>query len=170
MKTAQFATCFELISNFTCTSLRDWNACNNSINFLLTLWSRMTCAFRYVQITSAIALNQNVLANLIPRIVEAYIEGRLLQVLDDGGNSNPLDDPDTLREEMTQIPQIIRFVYPTCGEFLLRRFMELSNQYQVGFTVGVEDRWNWGNSSKGTWNCRRRSRIWRVLAVIWGEE
>ena len=84
MKTAQFATCFELISNFTCTSLRDWNACNNSINFLLTLWSRMTCAFRYVQITSAIALNQNVLANLIPRIVEAYIEGRLLQVLDDG--------------------------------------------------------------------------------------
>ena len=170
MKTAQFATCFELISNFTCTSLRDWNACNNSINFLLTLWSRMTCAFRYVQITSAIALNQNVLANLIPRIVEAYIEGRLLQVLDDGANSNPLDDPDTLREEMTQIPQIIRFVYPTCGEFLLRRFMELSNQYQVGFTAGIDDRWNWGNYSRETWNCRRRSRIWRVIAGIWSEK
>ena len=170
MKTAQFATCFELISNFTCTSLRDWNACNNSINFLLTLWSRMTCAFRYVQITSAIALNQNVLANLIPRIVEAYIEGRLLQVLDDGANSNPLDDPDTLREEMTQIPQIIRFVYPTCGEFLLRRFMELSNQYQVGFSVGIDDRWNWGNCSRETWNCRRRSRIWRVIAGFWGEK
>ena len=166
MKTAQFATCFELISNFTCTSLRDWNACNNSINFLLTLWSRMTCAFRYVQITSAIALNQNVLANLIPRIVEAYIEGRLLQVLDDGANSNPLDDPDTLREEMTQIPQIIRFVYPTCGEFLLRRFMELSSQYQVGFAVGIDDRWNWGNCSRETWNGRRRSRIWRVIAGI----
>lgn len=166
MKTAQFATCFELISNFTCTSLRDWNACNNSINFLLTLWSRMTCAFRYVQITSAIALNQNVLANLIPRIVEAYIEGRLLQVLDDGANSNPLDDPDTLREEMTQIPQIIRFVYPTCGEFLLRQFMELSSQYQVGFAVGIDDRWNWGNCSRETWNGRRRSRIWRVIAGI----
>lgn len=166
MKTAQFATCFELISNFTCTSLRDWNACNNSINFLLTLWSRMTCAFRYVQITSAIALNQNVLANLIPRIVEAYIEGRLLQVLDDGGNSNPLDDPDTLREEMTQIPQIIRFVYPTCGEFLLRRFIELSNEYQVGLTAGIEGRWNWGNCSRETGNCRRRSRIWRVVAVF----
>lgn len=126
----------------------------------------MTCAFRYVQITSAIALNQNVLANLIPRIVEAYIEGRLLQVLDDGANSNPLDDPDTLREEMTQIPQIIRFVYPTCGEFLLRQFMELSSQYQVGFAVGIDDRWNWGNCSRETWNGRRRSRIWRVIAGI----
>lgn len=126
----------------------------------------MTCAFRYVQITSAIALNQNVLANLIPRIVEAYIEGRLLQVLDDGGNSNPLDDPDTLREEMTQIPQIIRFVYPTCGEFLLRRFIELSNEYQVGLTAGIESRWNWGNCSRETGNCRRRSRIWRVVAVF----
>lgn len=169
MRTAQFATCFELISNFTCTSLRDWNACNNSINFLLTLWSRMTCAFRYVQITSAIALNQNVLASLIPRIVEAYIEGRLLQVLDDGASSNPLDDPDTLREEMLQIPQIVRFVYPTCGEFLLRRFNELSGEYQVRFTAGIEDRWSWGSCSGAARDRRRQSRVWRVGAGRGGE-
>ena len=37
MKTPEYATCFELIADFTCTSLREWNACSNSINFLLTL-------------------------------------------------------------------------------------------------------------------------------------
>ena len=141
MKTNQYAQCFELIANFTCTSLRDWNACSNSINFLLTLWSRMTCAFRYVQITESIEINRNVLSNLIPRVVEAYVEGRLLQVLDDGGSSNPLDDPESLREEMLQIPQIIRFTYSKCGEYLLQRFAYLTNEYQVwlSYLCDVDD-------------------------------
>lgn len=69
----------------TCTSLRDWNACSNSINFLLTLWSRMACANRYVQLSEAMVPNSLVLHQLLPRVVEAYVEGRLNQVSDENG-------------------------------------------------------------------------------------
>lgn len=131
MKTPGYAPCFELIANFTCTSLRDWNACSNSINFLLTLWSRMACANRYVQLSEAMVPNSLVLHQLLPRVVEAYVEGRLNQVSDENGNGNPLDDPEGLHEEMTQFPQIVRFVYTESGAYLLKKMESMMSEYDV---------------------------------------
>ena len=130
MKTTHYAECFSLISNFTCVSLRDWNACSNSITFLLTLWSRMACANRYVTLTDAIRPNALVLQNLIPQIVEAYIEGRLTQVCDEGA-VYPLDDPEGLQEELTQFPQMIRFVYDKSGQWLLEKMEATMRDYEV---------------------------------------
>ena len=131
MKTPEYASCFELIANFTCTSLREWNACSNSINFLLTLWSRMACANRYVQLNESMMQNSKVLQMLLPRIVEAYVEGRLIQINNEDDTMNPLADPEALHEEMTQFPQIVRFVYQTSGEFLVKRMEMLMTEYNV---------------------------------------
>lgn len=131
MKTPEYSKCFELIANFTCTSLQDWNACSNSINFLLTLWSRMACANRYVQLNESMMQNAQVLKQLLPCIVEAYVEGRLIQINSDDDSMNPLEDPEALHEEMTQFPQIVRFVYQTSGEFLVKRMEQLMKEYDV---------------------------------------
>lgn len=131
MKTPEYADCFQLIADFTCTSLREWNACSNSINFLLTLWSRMACANRYVQLNESMMQNSKVLEMLLPRIVEAYVEGRLIQINSDDDSMNPLADPEALHEEMTQFPQIVRFVYQTSGEFLVKRMEMLMKEYTV---------------------------------------
>ena len=130
MKTPGYASCFELIANFTCTSLRDWNACSNSISFLLTLWSRMACANRYVQVSEAMYPNSLVLQQLLPRVVQAYVEGRLVQVSEESGSGNPLEDPEGLYEEMSQFPQIVRFVYTESGKYLLDKMNELTSEYE----------------------------------------
>ena len=122
MKTPGYASCFELIANFTCTSLRDWNACSNSISFLLTLWSRMACANRYVQVSEAMYPNSLVLQQLLPRVV---------QVSEESGSGNPLEDPEGLYEEMSQFPQIVRFVYTESGKYLLDQMNELTSEYEV---------------------------------------
>lgn len=130
MKTTHYSACFTLIANFTCVSLRDWNACANSISFLLTLWSRMTCANRYVTLTDAIRPNSLVLKNLIPQVVEAYIDGRLIQVCDETA-VNPLDNPESIQEEMSQFPQMVRFEYEKNGGCLLSRMESCLNEYEV---------------------------------------
>lgn len=131
MKTPEYATCFELIADFTCTSLREWNACSNSINFLLTLWSRMACAYRYVQINEAMMRNAKVLQLLLPRIVESYVEGRLAQINGEEDEISILSDPEALQEDMTQFPQIVRFVYQESGNFLVAKMELLMNEYNV---------------------------------------
>lgn len=70
------------------------------------------------------------LQNLIPQIVEAYIEGRLTQVCDEGA-VNPLDDPEGLQEELTQFPQMIRFVYDKSGQWLLEKMEATMRDYEV---------------------------------------
>ena len=131
MKTPGYASCFELIANFTCTSLRDWTACSHSLWFLLTLRSRPACANRYVQVSEAMYPNSLVLQQLLPRVVQAYVEGRLVQVSEESGSGNPLEDPEGLYEEMSQFPQIVRFVYTESGKYLLDQMNELTSEYEV---------------------------------------
>ena len=131
MRAPRYSECFTLIANFTCTSLRDWNACSSSISFLLTLWSRMTCANRYVTVNDAILPSTVVLPALIPQIVEAYVIGRLNQVADVNG-VNPLDDPEGLQEELIQFPQMIRFEYKKSGEWLVQKMQSVMREHEVG--------------------------------------
>ena len=90
----------------------------------------MACANRYVQLTDLIVKNAKVLQMLLPRIVEAYVEGRLVQINSEDDSMNPLEDPEALHEEMTQFPQIVRFVYQTSGEFLVKRMEGLMKEYE----------------------------------------
>ena len=91
----------------------------------------MACANRYVQLNDLIMKNAKVLQLLLPRIVEAYVEGRLNQINNEDDNMNPLEDPEALHEEMTQFPQIVRFVYQTSGEYLVKRMEGLMESYEA---------------------------------------
>ena len=91
----------------------------------------MACANRYVQVSESMYANSTVLHSLLPRIVEAYVEGRLGQINNEDDYSNPLEDPETLHDEMSQIPQIVRFVYQVSGEYLVRRMEGFYNEYNV---------------------------------------
>lgn len=98
----------------------------------------MACANRYVQLSEAMVPNSVVLSQLLPRLVEAYVEGRLNQVSDENGNGNPLDDPEGLHEEMSQFPQIVRFVYSESGAYLLKKMEEMMSEYDVRVWEWVE--------------------------------
>ena len=81
-------------------------------------------------LTEAIRPNAIVLQNLIPQVVEAYIEGRLIQVCDDTA-VNPLDNPEGIQEEMSQFPQMIRFEYEKNGSCLMTKMAACLNEYEV---------------------------------------
>lgn len=91
----------------------------------------MACANRYVQVSEAMYPNSLVLQQLLPRVVQAYVEGRLEQVSEESGSGNPLEDPEGLYEEMSQFPQIVRFVYTESGKYLLDKMNELTSEYEV---------------------------------------
>ena len=58
---------------------------------------------------------------------------------DENGNGNPLDDPEGLHEEMTQFPQIVRFVYTESGAYLLKKMESMMSEYDVRVVSGGEE-------------------------------
>lgn len=99
---------------------------------MLTLWSRLLCAERYVQNQQAIT-ESSYFNECVPRLIQAYISGRLETVDDyiDDATNNPLSDTESLAIEMQQLPQIVRYCYDVNSRYICERFDPLYEQYKV---------------------------------------
>lgn len=103
---------------------------------MLTLWSRLLCAERYVQNQQAIT-ESSYFNECVPRLIQAYISGRLETVDDyiDDATNNPLSDTESLAIEMQQLPQIVRYCYDVNSRYICERFDPLYEQYKVNCSI-----------------------------------
>ncbi|KAK8803535.1 hypothetical protein WA158_001229 [Blastocystis sp. Blastoise] len=142
-RTPRYSEFIRLLTNFTIDSFKNWQWCSNSISYLLTLWSRLICAERYVQISSDID-NTSYFNEAVPQLIQAYINGRIESVDDyvDDDMNNPLSDTESLAIEMQQLPQIVRYCYQVNTTYICNCFDPLNEEYNTLLrqlsTVGVE--------------------------------
>ena len=63
------------VAAFTVSSLQSWQLYSSSVTYLLQLWTRLVCCAAYLK-----GEQPNLLAELLPQIIVAYVQCRLESV------------------------------------------------------------------------------------------
>lgn len=127
VKVPCYMQCIKLVSDFTVMSLRLCSFSPSSLHYLLSLWQRMASSVPYVK-----AQEPHMLDKFVPDITKAYIESRLesaVIVLRDGLD-NPLEDADSVKQQLDQISCIARCEYEKTCDHIVNAFDETVKRFQ----------------------------------------
>jgi exportin-7 len=153
MKADSFPEWMDLTPTFTVKSFQQWQWSCNSVHYLLGLWSRLVAALPYVRTerssSGGSSSNNNMnhggngaasgvmsvtfLDNVIPRIVQSYVQSRLdsaIQVSQDSTLDDPLEDEGSLAEQLDKLPTICHYNYRMIGDYLIQVFDSILAQYR----------------------------------------
>lgn len=157
MRSQAYDRCMTLITQFTINTCAMFDIYSNSISYLLTLWSRLACAERYVQSPTRPPFSPTSfsLTNSIHAVTAAYINGRVSSAITHAvDQSNTLIDSESLLQEFHQLPQIVRYSYKTNAMTILSVFEPLFRVFEseVGLVVkgcGNEEKMHVASSQLG---------------------
>ena len=119
-----------LVTEFSVNSFQQWQWSQNSTHYILYLWSRLVSVTPFVRASQTLV--QPLLEQHAPRVFESYVDARLQSVVDcaqDEDLDDPLDNEDSMQEQLEQLPNITRYQYEQCGNFLKSRFDPIAQQY-----------------------------------------
>ena len=122
----EYSEAIRLIAEFTVQSLKCFQFSPNSLHYLLGLWQRLTASIPYIRNARAHELEK-----YTPSVIKAYVESRLQcakSVLFEGMD-NPLDDQNSLIQQMDQISTISRCEYEETTKTLSDFFDQTSQLY-----------------------------------------
>jgi exportin-7 len=126
----------QLVTEFSVTSFQQWQWSQNSTHYILYLWSRLVSVTPFVRASQTLV--QPLLEEYSPRIFESYVDARLQSAVDcsnDPGLENPLDNEEQIQEQLEQLPNITRYQYEKCGQFLKSRFDPIAQSYHQAITT-----------------------------------
>lgn len=118
-----------IVGDFTIKSLEHWETCENSLQYLLTLWNQLVSAVPVLKSTTSDDVN-TLFDGIVPKIVESYVTNRLasVEVIQNNNLDDPLEHVDNILTEMKQLPSIFRYNYKKSAQFINTIFKPLSLQ------------------------------------------
>ncbi|EFC50356.1 exportin-7 [Naegleria gruberi] len=110
----------DLCANFSIESFTSLEWSNQSVYYILNLWSRLVASKPYLK-----SENESYLEKYVPEICKKYTISRLEYArlcAHDECDDNPLDHKENLDEQLDAIPQLVHFDYKTAGQHLTDLF------------------------------------------------
>jgi exportin-7 len=111
-----YQTWIQHVAEFTLTSLQSWQWASSSVYYLLTLWSRLISSVPYLKGEAPSMLDA-----YVPRITETFITSRIdsvTAVASGTAEEDPLDNEESLQDQLESLPHLCRFRYETTVQFL----------------------------------------------------
>ncbi|CAG8602788.1 1085_t:CDS:10 [Paraglomus occultum] len=132
----------DLVANFSVKGFQAWQWAPNSVQYLLTFWSKMLSS------TGASNATTSRLERIAPQLMRAYVVSRIDSVNVDGGAIDDLlDNEDAQITEFELLATIARYKYDDCSAVIMETFDPIASTYQNLMTqasTGV------GNSSSSS--------------------
>lgn len=126
----------QLVASMTISSLQSWQWANQSIYYLLGLWSRLVSSMPYLKGDSPSLLEANV-----PKITEAYISFRLASVASvlqqNGSLDEMLESEEHLSDQLESLPYLCRFQYDKSSAYICSLMDPLVAQYEEAAAIGA---------------------------------
>eukprot|EP00299_Pterocystis_sp_00344_P013655 c6710_g1_i1.p1 GENE.c6710_g1_i1~~c6710_g1_i1.p1 ORF type:complete len:1067 (-),score=281.24 c6710_g1_i1:81-3281(-) len=117
-----------LAASISIPCFNSWHMSNNSIFYLLNLWSRFVASIPYLK-----GEQMSYLDTYVPRIAEAYISSRLASVHsilhNPGQFEDPLDNEEQILQELEHLSQLCRFNYMQIGKLLVDSLNQTISKY-----------------------------------------
>lgn len=115
-----------LVGDFTIKSLEHWESCENSLQYLLTLWNQLVSAVPVLKSTTTDDVN-TLFDGIVPKIVESYVSNRLasVEIIQNNNLDDPLEHIDNILTEMKQLPSIFRYNYKKSAQYINSQFKPL---------------------------------------------
>ncbi|KAK1281191.1 hypothetical protein QJS04_geneDACA015059 [Acorus gramineus] len=117
----------QLVAEFTLRSLQSWQWASHSVYYLLGLWSRLVTAVQYLKSDVPSQLGE-----YVPKIAEGFIKSRFDSVqfgFEDDLSDNPLDDADSLQDQLDNIPHLCRYQYETSSLYIIKLLEPILQTY-----------------------------------------
>jgi len=139
-----YAEWIALTAQFTikCCGQPVWS--QNSMHYILSLWTRLVSSVPYMQAEystkgAGARLPDTVFDPYIPKIIQAYVRGRLdaLASADEAEREQvlaQLDDLETIEDELDQLPSICRYAYEGSALGLTALMDPILQRYNDGLT------------------------------------
>jgi exportin-7 len=126
----------EAVAAFTIGSLQEWQWSASSVHYLLLLWTRLVSSAAYLK-----SEESNLLAEVMPKIIMAFVQSRLESVqrvvAQDPTVEDPMENEEQLQEQLESLPYLCRFQYERMTTYLCSVLDPLLQQYQQVSSVGL---------------------------------
>eukprot|EP00892_Ulva_mutabilis_P000720 jgi/Ulvmu1/10649/UM066_0030.1 len=133
------------VASFTVSSLQGWQLYSSSVTYLLQLWTRLVSCAAYLK-----SGQPNLLADLLPQIISAYVQCRLdsVQLVAQGqAVEDPLDNEENLQEQLESLPYLCRFQSEKMSSYFcsafdarLQRYTALSQGSPPSSNIELQER------------------------------
>ncbi|GBC18414.2 uncharacterized protein OCT59_006460 [Rhizophagus irregularis] len=129
----------DLVADFTIKGFNSWQFVPNSIQYLLTFWSKM-----YSSAGSSRPGSTNKLDIISSKLTEAYISSKIQSVeqILNGSIDDPLENEDALIDDLEMFANIARYKYDESQKSINNVFQPIFNQYKELYTqmnAGIVD-------------------------------
>jgi len=122
----EYPEAIRLIAEFTVQSLNCFQFSPNSLHYLLGLWQRLTASIPYIRNSRAHELDK-----YTPEVTKSYVQSRLecARLVLFEGMDNPLEDMNSIVQQLDQISTICRCEYESTTTMLKTFFDQTSQLY-----------------------------------------
>jgi exportin-7 len=129
-----------MVADFTVDSFKHWEWANNSVYYLLSLWSRLVASMPYLKGETSSHLER-----YVPQVTTAFIHSRMQLVTSllqssDGKVDDPLEDDEQLNEQLDALPSLCRFQLQQVSSYVMSLFEPAAHHYQQALSQPARER------------------------------